>query len=65
MKKLAVSKDYQLVNHLSNNLYDVYDNDGLVRIVDRVNDIEYYSTLRELESKSIDQVVEERLQDYI
>lgn len=58
--ELSSNKGFQLINHLSNRIYSVYENEGLVKITDNINKIDYYSNEKELQDKSIDDIVEER-----
>lgn len=66
MEQLSSNKGFNIIPHLCNNLYDVYENNGLVKIVDNVNRTEYYSNEEELKHKSIDRIVEDRSnEDYM
>ena len=63
MRTLSTQNGFIRIHHLSNSLYDVYENNGLIKIVDSKNECEYYTNERELREKSIDQVVEERIEE--
>ena len=63
MKPLVEIKQFDLVNHLSNSLYDVYRNTKLIKIIDKINCIEFWSNEEEIKHHSIDEVISMRIED--